>query len=253
MNGLIYAAGLGTRLMPLTRDIPKALVEVAGKPMLERVIERLKAVGVNRIVVNVHHHADKVVRFLQTHDFGVEILVSDESDLLLDTGGGLWNAQRLFAEGPVIVHNADILTDFPLADIVADHTAKGNVATLLVSERKSSRKLRFSADSHELIGWENLNTGERLPEGADFDSLLSYARSFCGISVLSPEVFARLNAYQARLGKSVFPIMPFYVAASGLGSRFLAHEMPPTCRWFDIGTIERLQAATAAITGEISH
>ena len=123
MNGMIFAAGLGTRLRPLTNDRPKALVELKGKTLLERVIERMREVEVERLVINVHHFADQVASFLREKDnFGMEIVLSDERDELLDTGGGVLRARELFVPGKsVIIHNVDILTDLDLTALVRQH------------------------------------------------------------------------------------------------------------------------------------
>ncbi|WP_371136652.1 sugar phosphate nucleotidyltransferase, partial [uncultured Duncaniella sp.] len=122
MKAMIFAAGLGTRLAPLTDSCPKALIEVGGKPMLRRVIERLRDAGVGEMVVNVHHHADMIRRYLEENDFGVRVMISDESDMLLDTGGGVARASILLeGDEPVMLYNADIFTDFPIAEMVAVH------------------------------------------------------------------------------------------------------------------------------------
>ena len=141
MKAMIFAAGLGTRLRPLTDHMPKALVPVAGKPMLERVILRLKEAGFNEITVNIHHFGEQIIDFLRAHDnFGTEIHISDERGMLLDTGGGIKKA-RPFLDGqePFLVHNADILTDIDLAGLYRHHLESDAESTLLVSERKTSR------------------------------------------------------------------------------------------------------------------
>jgi NDP-sugar pyrophosphorylase family protein len=126
MKAMIFAAGLGTRLRPLTNDRPKALVEVGGVAMLERVINRLKSHGITEIVINIHHFGEKIIEFVkQNNDFGITIHISDERDLLLDTGGGILKAQQwLDGEEPIIIHNADILTDFDLHKMVKQHIEK---------------------------------------------------------------------------------------------------------------------------------
>ena len=156
---MIFAAGLGTRLRPLTDNKPKALVEVAGKPMLERVILRLKRSGVDEIVVNVHHFGQQIIDFLYANDnFGVTIHVSDEREELLDTGGGILKARKWLDGGePVIVHNADILTDFDLDEMMCQHVASEAVATLLVAERDTARYFVFN-DAMRLQGWTNIKT-----------------------------------------------------------------------------------------------
>ena len=154
MKAMIFAAGLGTRLKPLTDHMPKALVPVAGKPMLEHVIEKLKASGFNEIVINVHHFGNQIIDFLKEKDnFGIQIWISDETEELLDTGGGIKKAAHFFDE-PFLVHNADILSNVNLKDLYEFHQASKNDATLLVSPRKTVRYLLFN-EENRLCGWVN--------------------------------------------------------------------------------------------------
>ena len=157
MKAMILAAGLGTRLKPITDKIPKALVEVGGVPMLERVILTLKRQGFMYIVVNVHHFADQIIDFLRAGDFGVEVVVSDESGSLLDTGGGIVKAAPLLFgpdSSPVLIHNVDIISDADLHGLMREAS---DSPTLLVSRRDSSRKLIFDKEMR-LIGWHDLKT-----------------------------------------------------------------------------------------------
>lgn len=159
MQAMIFAAGLGTRLKPLTDTMPKALVRVGDKSLIERVIEKLKGAGADRIVVNVHHFASQIVDYLKDNaNFGTDIRVSDETDKLLDTGGGIKKAASLFdADRPVLIHNVDILSNVDLAHLYAMH---GDcAATLVVSSRKTKRYLLFDGDMR-LKGWTNIETGE---------------------------------------------------------------------------------------------
>ena len=146
MKAMIFAAGLGSRLKPLTDTMPKALVPVAGCPMLEHVILKLKASGFTEIVINIHHFGEQIIDFLKTNnDFGLTIHISDERDRLLDTGGGIRKA-RLFFENsgePFLVHNVDILSDMNLKELYDSHMQSGSVATLLASRRTTSRYLLF--------------------------------------------------------------------------------------------------------------
>ena len=156
MKAMVFAAGLGTRLRPLTDHQPKALVNVGGVPMLERVILRLKGAGFDDITVNVHHFGEQIIDFLQTKRYaGVTIHISDERDLLLDTGGGILKAKP-FLEGnePFLVHNADIMTDIDLGALYRHHLAHRAEATLVVSQRNTSRYLLFDAQQR-LQGWTN--------------------------------------------------------------------------------------------------
>lgn len=182
MKAMIFAAGLGTRLRPLTDNCPKALVEVGGKPMLGRVMQRLIDAGVTEAVVNVHHFAGMIKEYLTANNnFGITVHVSDESDLLLDTGGGILRARQWLDGGePFIVHNADILSDVDLAAMYRAHEASGADATLLVAHRQSSRYLAFGNADSRLHGWINTTTGQTAP------------RAFCRRSVaISPFGFRR--------------------------------------------------------------
>ena len=145
MKAMIFAAGLGTRLKPLTDHLPKALVPVAGKPMLEHVILKLKAAGFTEIVINIHHFGEQIIGFLQANQhFGLTIHISDEREQLLDTGGGIQKASTFFqGNEPFLVHNVDILSDTDLKTLYDYHVQSGNDATLLASQRKTSRYLLF--------------------------------------------------------------------------------------------------------------
>ena len=210
---MIFAAGLGTRLKPLTDRIPKALVEVGGVPLVALVIGRLKSFGYDDIVVNVHHFADMVEDYIHSmDDFGVKIRFSDERDCLFDTGGGILKARPLLeGEGHFLVHNVDILSDADLRRFYmnADPDA---VATLLVSSRKTSRYLLFN-DSMEMKGWTNVDSGlVRSPfltggageaAGSDAESFVSgnglTGYAFSGIHLLSDRIFPYLEDYAAGL------------------------------------------------------
>lgn len=184
LNGMIFAAGLGTRLQPLTNDRPKALVEYKGKMLLQHVIEKMKEVHVDRLVINVHHYADQVEAFLREHDyFGMDIRISDERACLLDTGGGLLKAKDLFLPGhPVLIHNVDIRSDLSLAALIEQHTRLQQYATLVVQPTMNDRVLRFSPEGY-LSGWENTKTGEQKVANESFH--VSDRFHFCGIQLLS--------------------------------------------------------------------
>lgn len=241
MKAVIFAAGLGTRLRPLTDDIPKALVEVAGKPMLGRVIEKLKAAGVDYFIVNVHHFAIKIKRYLaENNNFGVKIIVSDESDQLLETGGGLLKIRELLDndDEPFIVHNADILTDFDITSMLRHHIGLQSDVTLMGNDRKSSRKLMFDHDQR-LRAWTNLTTGEMRPQGVDISALR--ALSFGGIHIISPRRFFPLLASYTPERK--FSITPFYIDRC---NELKINSYIPADKnygWFDIGTVDKLHNA----------
>ena len=237
---MIFAAGLGSRLKPLTDTMPKALVPVAGCPMLEHVILKLKASGFTEIVINIHHFGEQIIDFLKTNnDFGLTIHISDERDRLLDTGGGIRKA-RLFFENsgePFLVHNVDILSDMNLKELYDFHMQSGSVATLLASRRTTSRYLLFNTE-RKLRGWINKDTGQVKPEGFHYDESLYREYAFSGIHVFSPAVF-RLMA--APRWEDKFSIMDFYLATCGQTdySGYLAEKL----ELIDIGKPETLARA----------
>ena len=240
--GMIFAAGLGTRLAPFTAHHPKALVPVGGVPMLERTIKRFIQAGITDIVVNVHHFTSQVVDFLNENGkFGANIMISREDDRLLDTGGGLVKAARFF-EGcsAVLVHNADILTDVDLKAFIEAHSNSDSEATLLVSDRASSRRLYFDENMY-LKGWENLKTGQVRPTGFKREGLTGL--SFGGIHVLSPKIFSWLKDY----GKGEpFSLVPFYVdMCNRLSIKGYVAEKP--YMWFDVGSPEKLNEAETRV------
>ncbi len=200
MKAMIFAAGLGTRLKPLTDRMPKALVPVCGRPLLSHVIGRLKAAGYDDIVINVHHYADMIEDYVRSNgDFGVRIRFSDERALLLDTGGGILYARPLLeGEGRFLVHNVDILSDVDFRWL-ENSVRPDSVATLLVSERKTSRYLLFDRDMR-MTGWTNVSTGQvrsPYPPGAS-SSMFSAKYAFSGIHILSDAVFPFLEEYARR-------------------------------------------------------
>ena len=240
MKAMIFAAGLGSRLKPLTDTMPKALVPVAGCPMLEHVILKLKASGFTEIVINIHHFGEQIIDFLKTNnDFGLTIHISDERDRLLDTGGGIRKA-RLFFENsgePFLVHNVDILSDMNLKELYDFHMQSGSVATLLASRRTTSRYLLFNTE-RKLRGWINKDTGQVKPEGFHYDEPLYREYAFSGIHVFSPAVFRLMEAPRWE-GK--FSIMDFYLATCGQTdySGYLAEKL----ELIDIGKPETLARA----------
>jgi NDP-sugar pyrophosphorylase family protein len=251
MKAMIFAAGLGSRLKPFTLEHPKALVTVGGKPMLQRVIENVAAAGVREVVVNVHHFASQIVDFLRENDnFGLEITVSDESDCLLDTGGGLLKARDLLVGGapeePILLHNADILTDLPLGMMLERHKLSGADVTLLCGDRHSSRRLYFAKDDDRLAGWENVSSGEVNPKGFRPREDVSPS-PFNGVHIVNPSVFTLLEEYAPEEIKP-FSIVPFYLAMlSRIDIR--RYMLPEGCRWFDVGSSEKLSAAERAFCG----
>ena len=206
MKAMIFAAGLGTRLKPFTDHMPKALVPVAGKPMLEHVINKLKSAGVDEIVINVHHFAQQIIDFLKEKDnFGIKIWISDETEELLETGGGIKKAAPFFNEH-FLVHNADILSNVDLKDMYDYHLTNGNDATLLVCSRKTVRYLLLD-DTNRLCGWVNKETLQTKPEGFIYQPEVQKEYAFGGIHIISPTLFK----YMGDKWTGKFSIMDFYL------------------------------------------
>lgn len=184
-KAMIFAAGMGTRLKPFTDHHPKALAEVNGKTLLERNIEYLKEIGVSELTINVHHFADQIIDFLkQNNNFDIHIQISDETDELLETGGGLVKAKNLIGDQSFLVMNVDILTDLNLEDLIQFHYQYQPLVTLAVSDRESSRKLLFKKN-RQLAGWKNYNTGEEI---LTTDEPLKEL-AFSGIHIINPRIF----------------------------------------------------------------
>ena len=205
MQAMIFAAGLGTRLKPLTDTMPKALVRVGESALLERVIRKLAAAGAGRMVVNVHHFAEQVKRFLcDNNNFGQDIAVSDESSQLLDTGGGMKKAQSLFNDDePILIHNVDILSNVDLKEFYGQ--GRQNDATLLVSNRQTTRYLLFD-DDMRLVGWTNIKTGEVRSPYDDLNPNDCTMMAFAGIHSFSPRLFPLMDSFPDKFG-----IMDFYL------------------------------------------
>ena len=209
MRAMIFAAGLGTRLRPLTDRRPKALVPVGGVPLLHRLLTKLHTAGCTHAVVNVHHHAGQIIDFLANHDYNMRIDISDESDMLLDTGGGFTATFR-----------PDCL------------------AQVVVSERPTSRYLLFDNDNR-LAGWHNVNTGATRPPGIDTTALHPYA--FAGIHLVSPRIFALMADYPDK-----FSIIDFYLEA--MHNETIAAYRPDDFAMLDVGKIDTLAAANNFVT-----
>lgn len=242
---MILAAGLGTRLRPWTLSHPKALVPVAGIPMLERVILRLKSEGFEHIVINVHHFASQIVEFVSSRDFGVRIDISDESGLLLDTGGGVLHAREFLQTDnePFLVHNVDILSSANLAGLMASHRS-GDLATLLGSERDSSRRLIFNSE-RTLEAWHDVSKGLWRPENYRIEET-DRSLAFSGIYVLDTTVF---DVMTDQGFKDNFPIMDFFLRNAGTGR--IKGVCDPDLRLIDIGKPETLSRANSILLSEI--
>ncbi|MCQ2298425.1 MAG: nucleotidyltransferase family protein [Bacteroidales bacterium] len=234
MEAFVLAAGLGTRLRPLTNSRPKALVEVDGKSLLEINLEKIIAAGASRIVVNVHHFGEQIIEFLHSRTWDCEVVVSDERGMLLDTGGGLKKAQRLFSgKEPVLIHNVDILSRIPLTEMADQHIADNCLATMAVSERDTSRYLLFGHDKR-LIGWHKKGTEEYLWADKPMEDYKPMA--FSGIAVVSPEFFDMLPD-----AERPYTIIPCYVhAAKDHVIKGFEHNAED---WMDVGKPETLAQA----------
>lgn len=235
MDGMIFAAGRGTRLGELGQTTPKALIEVAGMTMLERTARALVAAGATRLVVNVHHLGEAIERFLGTHDLGAEVRVSRELEEPLETGGGLWHAREHFRmDRPILAHNVDVVCDTDLKVLVAEHASRGALATLAMQDRETQRYLLFDDDG--LFGRDNRKTGQvtrvREPRGRVL------ALAFAGIHVCSPAWFGLVEE------RGVFPIVDVWLRLAAAGHAIRPWIVPDGA-WLEIGNPERLAAVRA--------
>ncbi len=255
---MIFAAGLGTRLKPLTDTMPKALVRVGGEPLIKRVIMNLAAAGVDRIVVNVHHFAGQIIDYLKDNDnFGLDIRISDETAGLLETGGGIKKAAPLFdPAAPILIHNVDILSNVNLSEFyqIASRSEeseggseKGRVkseesnccgavdAVLLVSWRKTKRYLLFN-DDMKLVGWTNIETGEVRSPYPDLDPKKCRMYAFAGIHALSPRLLKMMDEFPDRFG-----IIDFYLKACATHN--IKGYVKDDLKLMDIGKLDTLAQA----------
>ncbi len=251
MQAMIFAAGLGTRLKPLTDTMPKALVRVGGEPLIKRVIENLINAGVDRIVVNVHHFAQQIIDYLNANNnFGIDIRISDETDGLLETGGGIKKAAPLFApEAPILIHNVDILSNVDLSKFyqmatirekskgeTGDHLSDNTVdAVLLVSWRKTKRYLLFD-DNMRLVGWTNIETGEVKSPYPDIDPKKCRMYAFAGIHAISPRLIKTMDSLPDRFG-----IIDFYLNACATHN--IIGYAKDDLKLMDIGKLDTLAQA----------
>lgn len=238
MKALVFAAGLGTRLRPLTDTMPKALVPVRGVPMLERVIRRLQAAGFSSFVVNVHHFADRMIRFIAEKDsFGADVAVSLEEAEPLETGGGIKKAAPLLGPGRFLVHNVDMLSDLDFGWFLGCDEP-GSLATLLLIDAPADRYLLFDGDMR-LVGWTNVRTGEVKSPWPDFDPSAFRKYSFCGIHIVSDEVFPLMENWPEK-----FSIIDFYL--QNCRDHAIRGVVAKDLRLIDIGSPEKLAEAEAS-------
>lgn len=234
MKAMIFAAGLGTRLLEETSNKPKALVKIGGKTLLQYAIEKLRNEGISEIVVNVHHFSELVIDFLSNHNFGITIHISDESGKLLDTGGGLKKAAP-FLEGdsPVVIYNVDILSNLNLQTVKDAHIKSGALATLVVRNRKTQRYFKFDND-HRLVGWMNKKTGEsKISVSENFNE--SAEMAFSGIHIIQPKLFKLMPA------EDRFSITNFYLELAK--THLIKGYFDDSELWVDVGKPEQLAQA----------
>jgi NDP-sugar pyrophosphorylase family protein len=271
MKAMIFAAGLGTRLKPLTDTLPKALVPIAGKTLLQWQIERLKAAGITDIVVNVHHFPDMIINYLRENDnFGCRISVSDERDMLLETGGGLRKAQSLLSrvatpessnqDDPILICNVDILSNIDLSALLNAYNPE-EMGLVVVSPRDTQRYLLFD-DTNRLCGWTNIATGEVRPASlashlhnlqrsdlqpngrstgaADLPHSDLSPLAFSGMQLLNPRIFDHMDEF-AQLKGDKFSLIDLYVYLAE--KEILRAFIPENYRMMDVGKIAQLSEA----------
>lgn len=273
MRAMIFAAGLGTRLKPLTDTLPKALVPLAGKTLLQWQIERLKAAGITDIVVNVHHFPDMIINYLRDNDnFGCRIAVSDERDMLLETGGGLRKAKELLtsspnsliASSPILICNVDILSNIDLPTLLKAYNP-GEMGVVVVSPRDTQRYLLFD-ETNRLCGWTNIATGEVRPASlvsslnilpptgeADLQAKPTYQLqrsdlsplAFSGMQVLNPRIFDVMDKVVAEKGDK-FSLIDLYLSIAE--KEILRAFIPENYRMMDVGKIAQLSEAESFAT-----
>ena len=268
MRAMIFAAGLGTRLKPLTDTLPKALVPLAGKTLLQWQIERLKAAGITDIVVNIHHFPDMIINYLRDNDnFGCRIAVSDERDMLLETGGGLRKAKELLtsspnsliASSPILICNVDILSNIDLPTLLQAYNPE-EMGVVVVSPRDTQRYLLFD-ETNRLCGWTNIATGEIRPASlvsslnilpptgeADLQAKPTYQLqrsdlsplAFSGMQVLNPRIFDVMDKVVAEKGDK-FSLIDLYLSIAE--KEILRAFIPENYRMMDVGKINQLSEA----------
>ena len=229
MKAMILAAGLGTRLRPLTNNRPKALVEVGGRPMLEIALTRLRTFGIREVIINVHHFADKIVDYLRANDFGMRIEISRE-EVLLDTGGGLKKAAPFFLENPAdsetpfLLHNVDVVSTIDFARVVQFHVSNQALATLVVQDRDTSRYLLFDEELRLCGRRSRDDPGDQLVRS----SRQAHPFAFSGIHVISPR-FLRMMTEEG-----AFSIITTYLRLAAGGEKILAFRADEYY-WRDLG------------------
>lgn len=230
MKAMIFAAGLGKRLGKITQTIPKALVEINGKTALQRAVENCSAKGFNDIIINVHHFADKVEAEVERlNNMGFRISVSDERDLLLENGGGLYKARKFFDDNPFLLCNVDIISDLDISALFRFHTVMKGLATLAVRHRPGKRFLLVDDDGR-LRGWRNIATGEQILAGANEEYLSEIA--FSSLHISEPEIFNYMT-------EGIYTMIDLYLKLAADHKIYtLKHDEG---YWVDVGTPESLE------------
>jgi len=235
LKALLFAAGLGTRLKEHTQNKPKALVNLAGKPLLQHAIEHLKRFGITDITINVFHFADHVISFVkENNSFGMTIHISDEREQLLDTGGGLKKAAA-FLKGtePILIYNVDVISNLDLNVLLKYHQEQKALATLVVRSRETSRYLMFDQNL-QLSGWKNFDTGEtRISRQESFSDAQPLA--FNGIHLIQPELLEMITE------EGIFPIIDLYLRLAK--SHSIKAYIDHSSLWMDLGKPEQLSLA----------
>ena len=253
MKAMIFAAGLGTRLKPLTDTLPKALVPLAGKTLLQWQIEKLKAAGITDIVVNVHHFADLIIDYLrENNNFGCNIQVSDERDMLLETGGGLRKAKSLLTgiwspesgcpETPILICNVDILSNIDIPTLLRAYNPN-EMGVVVVYPRETQRYLVFD-ETHRLCGWTNIATGDVRGPIANTHYPIANTQNlaFSGMHVLNPRIFEVMDEVVKEKGDK-FSLIDLYVSIAE--KEILRAFIPENYRMMDVGKINQLAEAEA--------
>ncbi len=233
MKAILLAAGLGTRLYPLTKNKPKALVEVQGKPLLQHQLEKLKRTGFTQVLINIHHFGDLILEFLdQNQNFGLDIQISDERNQLLDTGGALRKASNFIAGNEaILIHNVDVLSNIDLSEMWKTHQASGALASLAVRDRETSRYLLFN-EQNQLRAWENKKTGEKK---GDWTHPKLKQAAFSGIHIISPKCIDLFP------NKAAFSIIDFYLEQ--INKYKIIGFFHTNSFWLDVGKPETLALA----------
>lgn len=240
MRALIFAAGLGTRLYPLTKDKPKALVEIAGKTLLQMAIEKVSQAGYNELIINIHHFGDQIIEFLEkNNNFGLDISVSDERAQLMDTGGGILKAAPwLTGDDPFLVYNVDVLSNIDLKLFREYHKERGGLATLVVRNRKTARYLAFD-QAMQLSGWRNIKTGDEI---ISRNMLNCNLFAYSGIQLIEPAIFKLITETGS------FPLIPLYLRLA-TENRIIGYN-DDSSLWMDLGKPDQIIEAEKLILKE---